>query len=57
MAAPRWSSRIGCPPVEHADRILVLDKGRIVEEGNHAELLALGGLYTHLHSLQFEAVS
>ncbi len=43
--------------VEHADRILVLDKGRIVEEGNHAELLALGGLYTHLHSLQFEAVS
>ena len=43
--------------VEHADRILVLDKGRIVEEGRHAELLALGGLYTHLYSLQFEAAA
>ncbi len=41
--------------VEHADRILVLDKGRVVEEGRHAELLALGGLYSHLYSLQFEA--
>ncbi len=41
--------------VEHADCIVVLDKGRIVEQGRHAELLALGGLYTHLYSLQFEA--
>jgi subfamily B ATP-binding cassette protein MsbA len=40
--------------VEHADRILVLDRGRIVEQGRHAELLARGGLYSHLYSLQFD---
>ena len=43
--------------VEHADRIIVLDKGRIVEEGRHSELLALGGLYSHLYRLQFEAAA
>ncbi len=37
-----------------ADRILVLDRGRIVEEGNHAELLAAGGLYAGLWALQQE---
>jgi subfamily B ATP-binding cassette protein MsbA len=41
--------------VEHADRIVVLDKGRIVEEGRHAELLEMNGMYTHLYRLQFEA--
>ena len=39
--------------IEHADQVLVLDQGRIVERGNHAALLAAGGLYAHLHSLQF----
>jgi subfamily B ATP-binding cassette protein MsbA len=39
--------------VEGADRIIVLDKGRIVEMGNHHELLALGGLYAALHGMQF----
>ena len=39
--------------IERADRIVVLDSGRIVEAGSHAELLAAGGLYAHLHSLQF----
>jgi len=39
--------------VQHADVILVLDEGRIVETGRHAELLALGGVYHKLHSLQF----
>ena len=34
------------------DRLIVLDKGRIVEEGNHAELLAKGGLYTSLWAHQ-----
>jgi len=39
--------------VQHADRILVLDKGRIVEDGSHQELLEMGGLYSHLYELQF----
>ncbi|RXK56947.1 ABC transporter ATP-binding protein [Oleiharenicola lentus] len=39
--------------VQNADRILVLDAGRIVESGTHADLLAHGGLYAHLHALQF----
>ncbi len=39
--------------VIHADQILVMDNGRIVERGQHAELLALNGLYARLHALQF----
>jgi subfamily B ATP-binding cassette protein MsbA len=39
--------------VEHADQILVLDGGRIVERGTHAELLARRGAYFRLHSMQF----
>jgi ATP-binding cassette subfamily B protein len=35
--------------VRHADRVLVLDGGRIVERGKHAELLALGGTYAQLY--------
>jgi ATP-binding cassette subfamily B protein len=38
-----------------ADKILVLDKGRIVEQGTHAELLAKRGLYTDLYETQFRA--
>lgn len=39
--------------VEHADQIAVLDQGRIVERGNHADLLALDGHYAALHRMQF----
>lgn len=41
--------------VMHADRIIVLDHGRIFEEGSHAQLLAKGGLYKKLYELQFAA--
>ncbi|MEM5474545.1 ABC transporter transmembrane domain-containing protein [Hoeflea sp. AS60] len=40
--------------VLRAGRILVMDKGQIVEEGSHAELVARGGLYARLARLQFE---
>lgn len=41
--------------VKDADRIIVLHRGRIVEEGTHDELLRTGGVYARLHALQFEA--
>ncbi len=41
--------------IEHADRVLALEAGRLVEQGTHAELLAAGGLYARLHSMQFRA--
>ncbi|WP_459614803.1 lipid A export permease/ATP-binding protein MsbA [Bordetella sp. 2513F-2] len=39
--------------VQNADRIIVLDAGRIVEQGAHAELLAANGLYASLYNMQF----
>jgi ATP-binding cassette, subfamily B, multidrug efflux pump len=41
--------------IQHADRILVLHRGRVHEEGTHAELVRRGGLYATLHELQFGA--
>ncbi|HEY3460456.1 MAG TPA: lipid A export permease/ATP-binding protein MsbA, partial [Casimicrobiaceae bacterium] len=39
--------------IEHADRIVVLEQGRVVEEGSHSALLARGGVYAKLHRMQF----
>jgi ABC-type multidrug transport system fused ATPase/permease subunit len=41
--------------VRHADKIVVLDQGRVVESGRHSELLAQGGMYSRLYDLQFKA--
>ena len=39
--------------IEHANRIVVLQEGRIAEIGSHAQLLAANGVYAHLYHLQF----
>jgi ATP-binding cassette, subfamily B, bacterial MsbA len=39
--------------IQRADRIVVLEGGRIRESGSHEELLQAGGVYRHLHDLQF----
>ncbi|BDP42193.1 ABC transporter ATP-binding protein [Deinococcus aetherius] len=39
--------------IEHCDRIVVMRRGRIVEQGSHRELLARGGYYARLHRLQY----
>ena len=40
--------------VRDADKIIVMDKGRVAEEGTHSDLLARGGLYAGLYALQFK---
>jgi subfamily B ATP-binding cassette protein MsbA len=41
--------------IEHADRVVAMEHGRIVEQGPHARLLASGGLYARLHAMQFRS--
>ena len=40
--------------IRHADQIIVIVNGKIIEEGKHEELLALHGEYCKLHEMQFE---
>lgn len=42
--------------IQNADKILVLDHGKIVEEGNHQELLNKGGVYNQLYNMQYKEV-
>jgi subfamily B ATP-binding cassette protein MsbA len=43
--------------IEHADQIAVMDHGRIIERGTHAELITMGGHYAALHRMQFNEPS
>ncbi len=43
--------------VRDADRIIVIDHGRVAEEGNHAELMRIGGMYANLYTMGFRDVT
>ena len=40
--------------IQHADNIIVLSHGKILEQGTHQELLELGGIYAHLYQMYTE---
>ena len=42
--------------IQNANKIIVMDKGEIKEEGNHQELLKHNGLYKHLYEIQFSGI-
>jgi ATP-binding cassette, subfamily B, bacterial MsbA len=39
--------------IEHADRIVVLENGHVVENGSHSDLIQKDGMYANLHRIQF----
>ena len=41
--------------IKNADKIMVLEKGQLIEQGNHDELLAMDGLYAHLYKIQYRS--
>ncbi|KDN10318.1 lipid A export permease/ATP-binding protein MsbA [Gilliamella sp. Imp1-1] len=41
--------------IEKADRILVIDDGKVIEDGNHQSLINLGGIYAQMHKMQFNS--
>ena len=41
--------------IKNADQILVLEKGQLVEDGTHDELMAKNGLYAHLYHIQYRS--
>lgn len=41
--------------IKNADKIMVLEKGQLIEQGNHDELMALDGLYAHLYKIQYRS--
>lgn len=41
--------------IKNADRIMVLEKGQLVEQGTHEELMEMNGLYAHLYQIQYRS--
>ena len=42
--------------IMHADRIIVMEKGRVAEQGSHEQLLEMGGIYRRIYDLQMNGI-